>query len=87
MSECVALFQIAFTSTNRGKGEIHGFLFQIVQISSLMSEFSKFHNSIFWQCHLLINKSNQLLVIFFHQCATGDTRENLDFAVERQNHA
>ena len=42
MSECVVLFQIAFTSTNRGKGEIHGFLFQIVQIVSLMSEFLSF---------------------------------------------
>ena len=48
MSECVVLFQIweireiDFTSTNRGKGEIHGFLFQIVQISSLMSEFLSF---------------------------------------------
>ena len=38
MSECVLLFQIAFTSTNRGKGEIHGFLFQIVHIVSLKSE-------------------------------------------------
>ena len=27
MSECVVLFQTAFTSTNRRKGEIHGFLF------------------------------------------------------------
>ena len=40
MSECVVLFQIGFTSTNRGKGEIDGFLFQIVQIISLVSEFS-----------------------------------------------
>ena len=36
MSECVLLFQTAFTSTNRGKGEIYGFLFQIVQIISLL---------------------------------------------------
>ena len=42
MSECVVLFQIAFTSPNRGKGEIHGFLVQIVQIVSLMSEFLSF---------------------------------------------
>ena len=45
MSECAVLFQmweIDFTSTNRGKGEIHGFLFQIVQIVSLMSEFLSF---------------------------------------------
>ena len=35
----------------------------------------------------LINKSNLLAVIVFHQSATGDIRENLDFAVERQNHA
>ena len=40
MSECVLLFQTDFTSTNRGMGEIHGFLFQIVQIVPLMSEFS-----------------------------------------------
>ena len=39
MSEHVILFQTDFTSTNRGKGEIHGFLFQIVQIVSLKSEF------------------------------------------------
>ena len=38
MNECVLLFQTAFTSTNRGNGEIHGFLFQIVQIVSLKSE-------------------------------------------------
>ena len=38
MNECVLLFQTAFTSTNRGKGEIHGFLFQIIQIVSLKSE-------------------------------------------------
>ena len=38
MSECVLLFQTDFTSTNSGKGEIHGFLFQIVQIVSLKSE-------------------------------------------------
>ena len=42
---------------------------------------------IFWQCHLIINKSNLLAVIVFHQFATGDTRGNLDFAVKRQNHA
>ena len=42
MSECVVLFQIVFASTNRGKGEIHGFLYQIVQIVSLMSEFLSF---------------------------------------------
>ena len=42
MSKCVLLFQTAFTSTNRGKGEIHGFLFQIVQIISLLSEFVNF---------------------------------------------
>ena len=42
MSECVVLFQIAFTSTNRGKGEIHVFLFQIFQIVSLLSEFINF---------------------------------------------
>ena len=35
----------------------------------------------------LINNSNELLVIVFHQSATGDTRENLDFAVFRQNRA
>ena len=34
-----------------------------------------------------MNKSNLLAVIVFHQSATGDTRGNLDFAVERQNHA
>ena len=39
MSECVVLFQIAFTSTKREKGEIHRFLFQIV---SLVSEFINF---------------------------------------------
>ena len=37
MSECVLLFQTDFTSTNGGKGEIHGFLFLIVQIVSLKS--------------------------------------------------
>ena len=42
MSECVVLFQTAFTSTNRGNGEIHGFLFQIVQIASLPSKFISF---------------------------------------------
>ena len=42
MSECVVLFQTAFTSANRRKGEIHGFLFQIVQIVSLVSEFLSF---------------------------------------------
>ena len=42
MSECVVLFQTAFTSTNRGKGEIHRFLFQIVQIVYLLSEFLSF---------------------------------------------
>ena len=42
MSECVLLFQTAFTSTNRGKGEINGVLFQIVQIISLLSEFVNF---------------------------------------------
>ena len=82
MSECVVLFQIAFTSTNRGKGEIHGFLFQIIQVASLMSEFLSFSITSFDNV-----KSNQLLVIVLHQSATGDTRENLDFAVERQNHA
>ena len=86
-AKCVVLFQIAFTSINRGNGEIHGFLFQIVQIVSLVSEFLSFSITSFWQRHLLINKSNQLLVIVFHQSATGDTRENLDFAVERQNSA
>ena len=87
MSECVVLFQIAFTSTNRGKGEIHGFLVPNCPNCLLNVRVSKFHNSIFWQWHLLINKSNQLLVIVFHQSATGESRENLDFAVERQNHA
>ena len=45
MSECVVLFQMcetAFTSPNRGKSKIHGFLFQIVQIVSLVSEFLSF---------------------------------------------
>ena len=32
-----------------------------------------------------INKSNLLAGLLFHQSATGDIRENLDFAVERQN--
>ena len=41
MSECVLLFQIGFTNTNRGKGEIDGFLFQIIQIISSMAEFSR----------------------------------------------
>ena len=45
----------------------------------------KVSNIIFWQCSLLINKSNQFAVIVFHQSATGDTRGNLDLAVERQN--
>ena len=38
MSECVLLFQIGFTCTNWGKGEILGFLFQIDQITSFKSE-------------------------------------------------
>ena len=46
-----------------------------------------FHYIILWQYDLLINKSNQLAIIVFHQSATDDTRENLDFAVERQNRA
>ena len=45
---------------------------------------SLLHNIILWQYDLLINKSNQLAVIVFQQSATGDTRENLDLAVERQ---
>ena len=43
-------------------------------------------NSNLWQCHSLKNYSNQLLVYCFHQSATHDIRENLDFAVEWQNH-
>ena len=45
MSECVVLSHTAFTSTNSGKGEIHGFSFQtvqIVQIVSFVSEFLSF---------------------------------------------
>ena len=36
-----------------------------------------------------INITSQIYLLFivFHQSATGDTRENLDIAVERQNHA
>ena len=45
---------------------------------------SLFHNIILWQHDLLVNKSNQFAVIVSHQSATGDTRENLDLAVERQ---
>ena len=45
---------------------------------------SLFHNIILWQSDLLINKSNQFAVIVFYQSATGDIRENLDLAVERQ---
>ena len=48
---------------------------------------SLFHNIILWQYDLLINKSSQSAVIVFHQSATSDARENLDFAVERQNRA
>ena len=43
-----------------------------------------FHNITFWQYDLLINRSNQSAVIIFHQSATDDTRENLDFAVEAE---
>ena len=42
MSECVLLFQIGFIQYWPGKGKIHGFLFQIVQIISLKSEFLYF---------------------------------------------
>ena len=47
MSECVLLFQTDFTSTNRGKGEIQGVLFQMVQIVSLKSEFLYFTKASF----------------------------------------
>ena len=67
MSECVVLFQIDFTSTNSRKGENSWVFIPNCPNLFLNVRVSKFLNSIFWQCHFLINKSNQLLVIVFHQ--------------------
>ena len=47
MSECVSFIADLFHCTNRGKGKIHEFLFQIVQIVPLKVRVDLFHNSIF----------------------------------------
>ena len=62
-----------------------GFYSKFTPNSNQLSELINSSISIFWHVTYLINYSIQLLVCCFHQSATGDTRENLDFAVFRQN--
>ena len=63
-----------------------GFSSKLSQIPSLVRALL-IYNSNLWQCYFFNKSSNHLLVIVFHQSATGDIRENLDFAVDRQNRA
>ena len=66
--------------------EFYLLLTWVGQELGFFSELSKFNLvEEFLLCHLIINKSNLLAVIVFHQSATGDTRGNFDFAVRRQN--
>ena len=82
MCDCFIVDEFYHQLTREGKIQVFYSKFSIFHFS--MSELI---NVIFWQCHLIINKSNLIAVIVFHQCTTGDTRGNLDLAVERQNHA
>ena len=86
MSECACSFTDGFLpTTNKGMVKIGYFSSNCPNytVNVRVSLVSQYHLLV--QYDLSINKSNQLAVIVFHQSATGDTRENLDFAVDRQN--
>ena len=80
----VLYFKLVLSSTNVGMVKLLGFCQNCPNYILTVRVLIIYHG-ILWQCYSLINHSNQLLVIVFHQPASGDTRENFHFAVDWQN--
>ena len=85
MMECEFLFvDVFYAETNRGIGKIMGFYSNSLQIQT-NSQSLLIHPYQSLACYLFNKLFNSIAcLLYFHQSATGDTRENLDFAVVRQ---
>ena len=80
----IFVFRCVLSCTNLGMAKLWALYSKLLPNCFINQSLLIFHSNL-WHVISLINHSNQLLVYCIHQSATGDTRENLDFAVFRQN--